>query len=78
MLDPSDESASERLGVSEGHHVPGALDHRVLPVRDASPDDVADRMVDRGGPRSFDDVKRRGHPGEDFGCEQAIVKEDIP
>jgi hypothetical protein len=76
-LDPGNESAGERLGVSERDHVAGARDQRVLGVGHVPPDDVADRVVDGGCLRSLDDVDRRDHADERVKGEQ-VVEENVP
>ncbi len=76
-LDPGHEDAGQWLGVRERHHVAGTLDQRVLGERHAPPDDIADRVVDGGRLRSFDDVDRRGHGGERVNCERAL-EQNVP
>ena len=76
-LDLVKESAFERIRVGQRHHVAGALDQRVVHVRHVPPDDVADRVVDRGGLRSLYDMHRRGQPGERVECERS-VEEHVP
>ena len=64
--------------MGQWHHVTGAPDQRVLRVRHVAPDDVADRVVDRGGLRALDDMDRRGQPGERVKCEPLLVEENVP
>ena len=73
-LEPRKERTRQRLRMGERHHVAGALDQRVPRMRQAAPEYIADRAVDRRRARSLDDVNRHGRAGKRVRPEQLVVE----